>query len=107
MAWIAKPAFIPKAFGIVLSLGCLEAIALGAAPIPAPAVEDTEAAPAAAATVDPAGPAPEHHEVAKSAAVEVIQERYPNRSVKVERQVTQDTDGNYINHGAWTMWDEK
>ena len=108
MAWIAKPAFIPKAFGIVLSLGCLEVIALGAAPMPTPAVEDSDtAAPLATATVDPAGPAPEHHEVAKNASIEVIQERYPNRSVKVERQVTQDTDGNYINHGSWTMWDDK
>lgn len=40
-------------------------------------------------------------------AQEVIQERYPNRSIKIERQVTQDADGNYINHGTWKMWDER
>jgi antitoxin component YwqK of YwqJK toxin-antitoxin module len=38
---------------------------------------------------------------------EVIRERYPNRNVKVERYVIQDADGNYVNHGSWTMWDEQ
>jgi len=39
--------------------------------------------------------------------VEVIRERYPNSTVKVERHVTQDSEGNYYNHGLWTEWDEK
>jgi antitoxin component YwqK of YwqJK toxin-antitoxin module len=39
--------------------------------------------------------------------VEVIRERYPNSTVKVERHVTQDSEGNYYNHGLWTQWDEK
>ena len=39
--------------------------------------------------------------------VEVIRERYPNSAVKIEREVTQDTQGNYINHGSWKMWDER
>lgn len=34
---------------------------------------------------------------------EVIRERYPNREVKIEREVTQDAEGNYINHGNWKM----
>jgi antitoxin component YwqK of YwqJK toxin-antitoxin module len=38
-------------------------------------------------------------------AIEVIRERYPNRSVKIEREVTQDAEGNYVNHGSWKMWD--
>ena len=37
--------------------------------------------------------------------IEVIRERYPNRAVKIEREVTQDADGNYVNHGSWKMWD--
>lgn len=37
-------------------------------------------------------------------ATEVFRERYPNRHVKVEREVTLDTDGNYVNHGKWKMW---
>ena len=38
---------------------------------------------------------------------EVIQERYPNRKIRIEREVTQDNRGNYLNHGAWKMWDIK
>lgn len=44
---------------------------------------------------------------ADSDAVEVVRERFPNRSVKIEREVTQDAEGNYINHGNWKMWDER
>jgi antitoxin component YwqK of YwqJK toxin-antitoxin module len=43
----------------------------------------------------------------RSGEVEIVRERYPNRSVKVEREVTQDAQGNYINHGSWKMWDER
>lgn len=38
---------------------------------------------------------------------EVIRERYDNGRVKVERQVVQDQDQNYINHGKWMMWDRQ
>lgn len=38
---------------------------------------------------------------------EVIKERYPNGSIRIERQTTQDAAGNYINHGSWKMWDER
>lgn len=38
--------------------------------------------------------------------LEVIRERYPNGTVKIEREVTMDPEGNYVNHGAWRMWDE-
>ena len=38
---------------------------------------------------------------------EVIRERFPNGSIRLEREVTQDADGNYINHGAWKMFDER
>lgn len=37
---------------------------------------------------------------------EVIKERYPNGAIKIEREVTQDAGGNYLNHGAWKMWDQ-
>jgi antitoxin component YwqK of YwqJK toxin-antitoxin module len=39
--------------------------------------------------------------------VETIRERYPNRRIRIERQVTQDALGNYLNHGSWKMWDER
>lgn len=38
---------------------------------------------------------------------ELIKERFPNGSVKVERRVTQDSQGNYLNHGTWKMWDQR
>jgi antitoxin component YwqK of YwqJK toxin-antitoxin module len=36
---------------------------------------------------------------------ETIRERYADGSVKIERQVAQDTEGNYQNHGSFTMYD--
>lgn len=38
---------------------------------------------------------------------ELITERYPNRTVKIQRTVKQDDERNYVNHGPWTMWDEQ
>ncbi|MCC9607153.1 hypothetical protein LOC68_14265 [Blastopirellula sp. JC732] len=38
--------------------------------------------------------------------VELIQERYPNASIKIEREVTQDDEGNFVNHGYWKHLDE-
>ncbi len=35
---------------------------------------------------------------------EMITERYPNRAIKVERHVTQDSDRNFTNHGPWMMY---
>jgi len=40
-------------------------------------------------------------------ATEVINERFPNGRVRIEREVTQDAQGNYVNHGKWRMWDER
>ena len=37
--------------------------------------------------------------------LENVTERYPDGKIKVERQVTQDASGNYINHGTYTMYD--
>lgn len=42
-----------------------------------------------------------------SAEVETIKERYPNGKVKVEREVAQDDEGNYHNHGMWKTWDDR
>lgn len=38
---------------------------------------------------------------------EVIKERFPDGKVKIEREVTQDAAGNYLNHGSWKMWDAR
>jgi antitoxin component YwqK of YwqJK toxin-antitoxin module len=46
----------------------------------------------------PAQPAQAYDEV------EVIRERYPDGKIKIERQVTLDADGNYVNHGPWKLY---
>ena len=38
---------------------------------------------------------------------EIIRERYTNRRVKIEREVMQDDQKNYHNHGSWKFWDEQ
>jgi len=35
--------------------------------------------------------------------VELVTDRYPDGKPRVERQVTLDTQGNYVNHGTWKM----
>jgi antitoxin component YwqK of YwqJK toxin-antitoxin module len=46
-------------------------------------------------------------QVPETTDAEVIKERYANGSLKVERHVTQDALGNYLNHGPWKMLDER
>jgi antitoxin component YwqK of YwqJK toxin-antitoxin module len=36
--------------------------------------------------------------------VELVRERYADGKVRVERQVTLNGDGNYVNHGTWKMY---
>jgi antitoxin component YwqK of YwqJK toxin-antitoxin module len=43
----------------------------------------------------------------KVGATEKVVERYPNRSVKIERYVAQDDQGNFFNHGPWAKWNEQ
>jgi len=43
----------------------------------------------------------------KDPVAEIVRERFPNRQVKIERHVSQDDYGNYINHGSWKQWDEQ
>ncbi len=79
-----------------------------------------EAAPDEYSTEDSAAPQPLVDEPATDAAMdgadtadadgdskELIKERYPNGSIRIEREVTQDAQGNYLNHGSWKMWDER
>lgn len=39
--------------------------------------------------------------------IELIKERYPNGAIKIEREVTQDAQGNYVNHGLFKTYDER
>ena len=42
-----------------------------------------------------------------SGRVEVIRERYPDGKVQIMRQVTQDKDQNYFNHGSWQLFNRR
>lgn len=44
--------------------------------------------------------------LAASSEFETIRERHPDGSVKIERTVVQDKNGNYVNHGPW-VWMNK
>jgi|694.fasta_scaffold00176_20 antitoxin component YwqK of YwqJK toxin-antitoxin module len=39
-------------------------------------------------------------------SVELIQQRHPNGKPMIERHVTLDADGNYVNHGQYQQWNE-
>ncbi len=38
--------------------------------------------------------------------IEWIRQRYPDGKVQVEREVAQDADGNYFNHGNWRLFNQ-
>ena len=37
-------------------------------------------------------------------SVETFTEHYPNGNVRIQREVSLDGKGNYVNHGSWKMW---
>lgn len=41
------------------------------------------------------------------ARIELVKERFPNGGVRIEREMSQDVEGNYIPHGIWRQYDEK
>jgi antitoxin component YwqK of YwqJK toxin-antitoxin module len=61
------------------------------APMPDAAAASVAAQPAVASDASP--------------KPETVVERYPNGRPKVERQVIQDSAGNYVNHGTYTQYD--
>ena len=71
-------------------------LALGAAVLFAGTISDFTRAEPSGSTATLAG---------DSTPMETIRERYPDGDVKIEREVTTDADGDYVNHGAWRMWD--
>lgn len=86
----------------------------GAVPAPPTAAEES-AAPSAqesADTGDEADPTPpsdaaEPAPLPTSDVIELIKERYAGGAVKIEREMVQDLDGNYMLHGAWRHFDEQ
>jgi len=53
---------------------------------------------------DPANPLELRAAAEVNDGVEVVRERHANGKVKIERQVTLDQEGNYVNHGTWKMY---
>jgi antitoxin component YwqK of YwqJK toxin-antitoxin module len=51
-----------------------------------------------------AQPLPKHNGAQEQG--ETIKERFPDGKVRIEREVTQDSAGNYLNHGSWKMWNQ-
>jgi antitoxin component YwqK of YwqJK toxin-antitoxin module len=94
---------------------------IAAEPLPSAAEEDapSEAGPAAEAGEEGAAGAPDAADAGmptegdesagpeENGVVELIKERYPGGAVKVEREVTQDSEGNYVLQGAWRQFDEQ
>ena len=39
--------------------------------------------------------------------VEIVKERYPSGAIKIEREMVQDAQGNFVLHGMWRGFDEK
>ncbi len=83
---------------------------------PTPATRDDstagdEASPAELGEPNPISPAAKSADELDAATedgpeLEVIRERHPNGAIKIERTVTQDADGNYVNEGRFRMWDQ-
>lgn len=77
---------------------------------PPPATVPTDTTPVSTITPgDTALDTPGDTQIVTPAAdvdVEIVRERYQNTKVKIERGVTQDTQGNFINHGDWKWWTE-
>lgn len=72
--------------------GALRSVLL---PVPESMVDNQDSSETAVPADAEASPIPER-----------IQERYPNRSIKIERWVVQDAAGNYVNHGEWKWFDD-
>jgi antitoxin component YwqK of YwqJK toxin-antitoxin module len=51
-----------------------------------------------------AEPTPAETAAAPNGELETIRERYDDGKIRIERQVTLDADGNYVNHGEWKSY---
>jgi antitoxin component YwqK of YwqJK toxin-antitoxin module len=72
---------------------------------PVPAGEESAEPDAAAETSDAKNT--DDAEDAEEAVVELVTERFPSGAIKIEREMTQDAEGNYLLHGAWRQFDEQ
>lgn len=100
---------------VVSLLICLGCAAVGNGQLSPIVVEQPpmveELPPAAQAIVDGLGeiitatPGPRLGSVQANPSNELVTERYEDGKVKIEREVVQDQDQNYVNHGKWKSYD--
>ncbi len=87
---------------VVFALQCVQAAPRQARPLRA---EPELAAPKMEKLVRPSRPA-KMEPTQAFVGDEVFVERFADGSIKVEREVTLDAEGNYVNHGPWRMWNQ-
>jgi antitoxin component YwqK of YwqJK toxin-antitoxin module len=44
---------------------------------------------------------------ASGVVTELVKDRYPSGAIKIEHEVAQDRDGNFVLHGVWRQFDER
>jgi antitoxin component YwqK of YwqJK toxin-antitoxin module len=88
-------------WGLALTAGIL--IGGPATSVRAEATQDSAEAPAQLERLESDQSLP----ALQSVDLETVRERYPSRAIKIERQVVRDAEGNFVNHGAWQMWNER
>jgi antitoxin component YwqK of YwqJK toxin-antitoxin module len=92
-----------------IASGCI-ALAMAAGLNSAAVAKETGRAPAEFAYVaelEPTVSSEVKAEPGVNGEVELVRERYLDGKVRIERQVTLNGDGNYVNHGSWKQFSEK
>jgi antitoxin component YwqK of YwqJK toxin-antitoxin module len=69
-------------------------------------ITDESAKPSADEAVTPPQEEPAKADDSK-VVTELVKERFPNGTIKVEREVAQDRDGNFVLHGVYRQYDER
>ncbi len=108
--------FKKKAAGLALGLAITGWPMAEAAPPTARRAETTrahqfaprriQAAPVVAEAAEGEDQVDDADDTSAEPQVELIQERYPNGNIRVQRYVTLDPDGNYVNHGAFVQYSQ-
>jgi antitoxin component YwqK of YwqJK toxin-antitoxin module len=101
-------AFCRSTFGLILLLAPFAALADDGGGRDAPSDMPDQAAVLPAAPED-TKIAPSKSNVADSSArqPELVTERYPDGSVRIQRTVVLDDESNFVNHGSYAAYDEK
>ncbi len=92
-----------------LPLGLLACLAVVCALVPSSSRAESAKAPLVSSEPSESE-AVESQAVETATAAEIVEtviSRYPNRRIKIRRQVIQDAEKNYSNHGSWSYWNDQ